>query len=771
MSVDQQQAKNVQVSHRRQWLFVGVTAAVLSTELLVVGVTSAQAATGDQTPTAVSGEKPAEEVTKSAEVTTVNKPAAEKTGTISSDKASGGTGDSHAGTGSTEDDTGDGHGKSDSSESIKLKSKGKAEVFSARMAVPTAPAPTDTDPADTGSDDNPGVTDAAGYTYTKHVDEDGNIVQDEYDITAYSGSDTDITIPDSYQNSKIVAIGDGAFQEKRLTHVVLPDSLREIGKSAFAQNLLTTIKFDDALEKIDNDAFDNNRLASIVISDHVKSIGDSAFLNNGATQLTLDNDLVTIGNAVFEGNQISGNLTIPDSVTEIGMMAFVNNQLSGLAFGTGQSQLTTIGINSFSQMKTLKGGISGGISGGPLIIPDSVKTILPAAFVNDDISSVILGKNVETIGDDAFNANNLQGTIDIPDNVISIGNTAFDNNHLSGVKLGANVETIGNRAFGGAPDGNHLTGSLIIPDKVQSIGAGAFDENQLSGMLAIPASVKTIGASAFLQNQLTGVHFLGVPDNVGADAFVQNNLQHIQADSPVNTFDDGALATQQTLTVPVKLVDGKFVGVKQAILNKVMPSNLALNALTFTLDDTPMTYDETTDTLTLPDGFKGDKLTVMMTSGTSGDNSGNYGVLQLTLDGMPQSTSTTPTDPVTPSQPVDPIVPTKPVTPARPIKPAKPAKRPTQPKKPAQKQANRHGKSTGQAAVTGQRLAMGSRSAGPAIRPTVATSQSEASQQSTTPHQSTLPQASESTNLWGMIGGWLLAILGWLGLSNRRREH
>ncbi|WP_261809247.1 leucine-rich repeat protein [Levilactobacillus humaensis] len=764
MSVDQQQTKNVQVSHRRQWLFVGVAAAVLSTELLVVGVTPAQAATGDQAPTAVSGEKPAEEVTKSAEVVTVNKSSAEESGSTGSEQTTGGTGSATDGTGSSQGDDGSGQGTSDGNEAIKPKSKRKVGLFSARMAAPTVSDPTDTDPEDTGSDGNQPVTDAAGYTYTKHVDEDGNTTG--YDITAYSGSDTDITIPDSYQGLSVVGIGEGAFSQKGLISVKLPDSLINISKGAFESNSLKTIAFDKALETIGNGAFSENQLATIDIPNNVTTIGGSAFDGNSATCLTLGKDVQTIGYAAFSGNQISGALIIPDSVQSIGMMAFSGNKLTELAFGTGQSQLTTIGINSFSHMKTL----TGGLNGGPLIIPDSVKTISPAAFVDDAFSSVVFGKNVETIGVDAFNVNNLQGTIDIPDSVISIGDTAFEGNHLSGVKLGANVETIGNRAFGGAPDGNQLTGSLIIPDKVQSIGASAFGENQLNGMLTIPASVKTIGDAAFLQNKLTGVHFLGVPDSIGADAFVQNNLQHIQADSPLNTFDDGALATQQTLTVPVKLVDGKFVGVKQAILNKVMPSNLALNALTFTLDGTPVTYDETTDTLTLPDGFTGEKLTVMMTSGTSGDNSGNYGVLQLTLDGTPQSTPTTPTDPVTPSQPVAPVDPTTPVTPAQPIKPTKPAKRSTQPKKSAQKQANRHGKSTGQAA-TGQRLATGTRSAKTVMRPTTATSQLKVNQPATPQHQTTLPQTSETTNLWAVIGGWLLAILGWLGLSNRRREH
>ncbi|WP_125572868.1 LPXTG cell wall anchor domain-containing protein [Levilactobacillus huananensis] len=33
-----------------------------------------------------------------------------------------------------------------------------------------------------------------------------------------------------------------------------------------------------------------------------------------------------------------------------------------------------------------------------------------------------------------------------------------------------------------------------------------------------------------------------------------------------------------------------------------------------------------------------------------------------------------------------------------------------------------------------------------------------------------MPQTSENTSFWAVIGGWLLAILGGLDLSNRRRE-
>src|SRR5690625_5057705 len=79
-------------------------------------------------------------------------------------------------------------------------------------------------------------------------------VEDDYDwedhgdgtvtITDYKGSETEVVIPESLDGKTVVAIGGkqgglfaiGAFQEKNLTRVTIPDTVTKIGVHAFSKN-------------------------------------------------------------------------------------------------------------------------------------------------------------------------------------------------------------------------------------------------------------------------------------------------------------------------------------------------------------------------------------------------------------------------------------------------------------------------------------------------------------------------------------------------------
>ena len=86
----------------------------------------------------------------------------------------------------------------------------------------------------------------------------------------------------------------------------------------------------------------------------------------------------------------------------------------------------------------------------------------------------------------------------------SIGYRAFLNNQLTSVIIPNSVTSIGNAAF----LNNQLT-SVIIPNSVTSIGYDAFSNNQLTSVI-IPNSVTSIGNAAFKENQLKEVK---VPKN------------------------------------------------------------------------------------------------------------------------------------------------------------------------------------------------------------------------------------------------------------------
>jgi hypothetical protein len=96
-------------------------------------------------------------------------------------------------------------------------------------------------------------------------------------ITKYIGKTKDVVIPKKINGLPVTAIGDEAFAWKRLTGVVIPDSVTSIGDEAFSRNQLTSVIIPDSVTSIGDGAFEDNQLTSVIIPDSVTSIGNAAF--------------------------------------------------------------------------------------------------------------------------------------------------------------------------------------------------------------------------------------------------------------------------------------------------------------------------------------------------------------------------------------------------------------------------------------------------------------------------------------------------------------
>ena len=202
---------------------------------------------------------------------------------------------------------------------------------------------------------------------------------------------------------------------------------------------------------------------------------------------------------------------------------------------------------------------------GNLVVPDTayyysnyqyygvpVTQISPKVFMNCGITSVTLGSNIKSIGNQAFQGCtqiqyvNLSDSLEeigmqafygcynlhqllIPDNVTTIGGNAFLNCSIDTLYIGCNVDTIKGNAFAGYYSGgvtnnplkylfynarncvSELFGSggafggyypyfttLIIGDSVQSIPNNAFPYCSNLVEVTIPNNVTTIGQEAFM---------------------------------------------------------------------------------------------------------------------------------------------------------------------------------------------------------------------------------------------------------------------------------
>ncbi len=126
-----------------------------------------------------------------------------------------------------------------------------------------------------------------------------------------------------------------------------------------------------------------------------------------------------------------------------------------------------------------------------------------------DITSVIIGDGVISIGDWVFTDCSSLTSVTIPDSVVSIGDGAFNGcKSLTSVTIPDSVVSIGNSAFYFC---SSLT-SITIPDSVVSIGVQVFRYCSSLASVTIPDSVVSIGDGAFLE--CTSLTSVAIPDSV-----------------------------------------------------------------------------------------------------------------------------------------------------------------------------------------------------------------------------------------------------------------
>jgi uncharacterized repeat protein (TIGR02543 family) len=119
-------------------------------------------------------------------------------------------------------------------------------------------------------------------------------------------------------------------------------TVTSIGYGAFNQKGLTSVTLPDGLVTIENSAFFDNALTSIAIPDGVVDIEVFAFYQSQLTSVSLPNSVVTIGEGAFAINQLT-SLEVPPNVTTVGLGAFHSNHALTQVLFTGPAPTTITG--------------------------------------------------------------------------------------------------------------------------------------------------------------------------------------------------------------------------------------------------------------------------------------------------------------------------------------------------------------------------------------------------------------------------------------------
>ena len=309
-----------------------------------------------------------------------------------------------------------------------------------------------------------------------------------------------------------------------------------------------------------------DKIEIVELENGVTDVGDLAFgLCSSLKKVSLPEGLKSIGALAFgyadpgPRNKLT-EITIPSSVTSIGECAFANAALESIVIPNG---VETIGDSAFytETLKEVSMPIVEGISFYDVFYnPEKVEitsgNAVPNEYFYDDhdrvnsLKSVILPKNIASIGNGAFfNCSSLT-EITIPSSVTSIGDSAFSYSAVESILIPKSVETIGFGAFAFCPlkaysveadNANYASKggvlynsdcskliaypagaatSFEIPSGVTEIGDAAFYGCVLLTDVTIPNSVTTIGNSAFdTCKSLKSVSIPGTVTSIGDSAF------------------------------------------------------------------------------------------------------------------------------------------------------------------------------------------------------------------------------------------------------------
>ena len=349
-------------------------------------------------------------------------------------------------------------------------------------------------------------------------------------LTRYSGSDTDVKIPDT-----VKAIGASAFEgNTKVRSVDLPACVTTVGDRAFyGCSSLSTVTGGANVSLTGEFSFRgtpylesskikylmlgrvllwyNGASESVSLPTACEAIAPYAFLKCGyLTSVTAYDGLLSVGTGAFYGCNKLSSVNLPSSVSYVGGYAF-----DGTPYLSAQGAFPTVGDSVLIKYMG---------KDTQVVVPDGIRRISSRCFTSSKITSVTLPLSVYSVDPYAFaDCTGLKEiNMDEDSALVNIGDGSFSGcKSLSGLKTPASLKYIGQYAFNGD---SALRGVSLCGDDL-SVSYNAFKDCSALDYVLLSDGVGSMYSDAF--KGCTSLNGISIPSDTAVSSGSLNGCSKV----------------------------------------------------------------------------------------------------------------------------------------------------------------------------------------------------------------------------------------------------